>query len=105
MTERGKTTALNGVTTTQTSSNVRIFPDYFTVQAWITGSGAVSATVNIYGSNDSSQNFGALVATISLAGTGSDQVGGHIMQKWRYVWAQITTISGTNAGVWVTFGV
>jgi hypothetical protein len=77
------------------------------VDALLTGTGAVTATVLIETSNfEPSQNpVGILGATISL--TGSDAVAdGFITQdaKWKYWRARVTAISGTSAQLQVVAG-
>jgi hypothetical protein len=71
-------------------------------QAAMIGTGSVSATVVIYGSNDG-VTFVEL-ATISLSGTGSASDGFYLPAPWRYTKAAVTAISGTGAAVTVTSG-
>lgn len=77
-------------------------------------SGAVSATVALYGSNDSlcleSQTNAAkeTLVTFSLSGTGngvdgagarSDSAVASVQAPYKYFWAEVTAISGTGAQV------
>jgi hypothetical protein len=90
------------------------------VQAILEGtSGAASATVLLYGSNDkvclTSQANAAkeTLATFTLSGTGAgldgtgaraDKAFTSIQSPWRYFWAEVTAISGTGARVTLTAG-
>lgn len=74
-----------------------------TFQATISGSGAVSATVLIQFSNDLISWLTG--ATITLAGTNLDSDGFASTAKWKYLRANLTAISGTNAECTVTLGV
>lgn len=71
-----------------------------TFQAVVAGSGAVSATIVIDGSND--RDNWIVVGTISLSGTTSATDGFASTAKWKYIRSRITAISGTNASVTVT---
>lgn len=70
-----------------------------TVQFSVIGTGAVTATIEFYGSND--QVVWALLNTISLSGTDSDT---EIIsaQSWETVKAKITALTGTDALAYVT---
>lgn len=73
-------------------------------QATITGTGAVSATVQIEVSND---NIGWLVdsvSTLTLSGTNLASSGFVSSGPWQFARANITAISGTNAKVTCTVG-
>jgi hypothetical protein len=97
---------LKDATTTQTSQAVSINPSGpQTVQATIAGTGAVSATVEIYGSNTPTFSDALLLATCSLSGTTTDKTGAVIEAQWLYMWGKVTAISGTSATVNVTVGV
>lgn len=66
-----------------------------TYSASVTGTGTVSATVIVYGSNDG-QNWNDL-GTITLSGSNSAMDGFPSIAPWEYVKADLTTITGTNA--------
>lgn len=67
-------------------------------QASITGSGAVSATVTIQGSNDGS-NWTTIGTAMSLSGTGSDVKATNSTVPWRHHRSVIASITGTSAAV------
>lgn len=67
-------------------------------QSSITGSGAVSATVTIQGSNDGS-NWTTIGTAMSLSGTGSDIKATSSAVVWRHHRSVITSITGTSAAV------
>lgn len=69
-------------------------------QAVVSGTGAVTATVAIYGSNDG-VNW-ELIATIILSGTASDSDGYVSAAPWPQLKAEVTAISGTGAAVTAT---
>lgn len=73
-----------------------------TFQATVSGTGAVSATVVIEGSNDGT-NFLTL-GTITLTGTTSASDGFASTAPWQYVRARLTAISGTGAAVSAQMG-
>lgn len=73
------------------------------VIATVSGSGAVSATVAIYGGNDS-ESQAVLLATVSLSGTTTDAAAVGIEVPYGYLRADVTAISGTGAAVTVTTG-
>lgn len=70
------------------------------IQAAVAGTGAVSATVPIYVSNDASLPY-IIAGTISLSGTTTDSDGFGMMARWKFVRADCTTILGTGATVTV----
>lgn len=69
----------------------------------VSGSGSVSATVEIYGGNDAASQP-VLLATISLSGTTTDSAADGIEVPYGYMRADVTAISGTGAAVTVTTG-
>jgi malic enzyme len=73
-----------------------------TFQADLDGTGAISATVLVEGSNTGDKFL--LLATISLSGTGSTSDGFASDAEWAYVRARVTAISGTGATVNVSMG-
>jgi hypothetical protein len=94
----------NAVTTNTTSDVVALGEGPRTVQASITGTGTVSATVSWYGSNINSNTSGILCATSSLSGTNSDITGISVTAEWPYMYAVISSITGTGAAVTTTIG-
>jgi hypothetical protein len=67
-------------------------------QAAITGTGSVSATVTIQGSNDG-VNWSTIGTAMSLSGTGSDVKTTSAAIPWRLHRAVIASITGTGATV------
>lgn len=76
-----------------------------TVRAKVSGTGAVSATVQIYGSTENSTANGVLLATLSPSGTTSASDGVAFDAPWPYMWANCTAITGTGATLDVAMGV
>jgi hypothetical protein len=77
------------------------------IQSIIEGTGAVSATVNWYGSNVKDTSTGELIGINALSGTTKDSSGGGDNSvQWAYVWAVIpaNSITGTGAVVNSYFG-
>lgn len=71
-------------------------------QGVVAGTGAVSATVVIEGSNNGIDWI--TIATLNLTGTGRGSDGGAIqMPPWSFVRGRVTAISGTSAAVTVLF--
>lgn len=75
------------------------------IHARVSGSGTVSATVEIYGSNESRQVGGALRGTITLAGTDNAGDGFQDPGSFLFYYATVTAISGTGAAVTASVGV
>lgn len=79
-----------------------------TFQAIISGSGDVSATVTIYGSNSppngNTGTHGIVLGTISLSGTDSATDGFVVDAPWKWVWSAVSDLSGTGASVDVLLG-
>lgn len=99
------TTLLNAVTTNQTSSAYAFGAGRRTIQASITGAGALSATVNWYGSNTNAASGGVLLASMSLSGTGSDSAGDDIPAEWPYIYCTLSNLTGASAAVTATVGI
>lgn len=91
-------------TTNATSSY--IFANNFTnvVQASISGTGAVSATVTIYGSIYKQNTGGVSAAVLTLSGTNTASTGTALTNPWPYYYAVITAITGTSAKVTCDIG-
>ncbi len=77
-------------------------PSNGTVQATVSGTGTVSATVAIEVSNDNT-NFVTL-GTITLSGTTSATDGFAFSAPWVYIRSNCTAISGTSAALSVVMG-
>ncbi|MDN7179097.1 hypothetical protein M0D69_13950 [Caballeronia sp. SEWSISQ10-4 2] len=67
------------------------------VQGSVTGSGLVTATIAIEGSNDGANAL--LLGTIMLNGATPQSDGLLIDAPWAYVRARVVSVSGTNATV------
>ncbi len=78
---------------------------YAAFQAIVTGTGAVTATVDIEMSNDGVNVVDTAAGTITLSGTTSHSDGFTTNSPWKYVRANVTAISGTNASVEVLMSV
>jgi hypothetical protein len=101
---------VNSTTATGASSPTYKESPWSTFQAIVTGTGTVTSTVVIQGSNEDATFNGtksnwATVATISLSGTTTANDGATSVSTWRYVRANVTGISGTGATVEVIMGV
>lgn len=70
------------------------------IQVGVAGTGAVSATVKIYGCNDG--RFLVNVMTITVSGTNSATDAAQDDFPWEYYVAEVTAVSGTGALVSVT---
>ena len=73
-----------------------------TFQATVSGTGSVSATVQIEVSNDNTNWL--VLGTITLSGTTSASDGFASTANWRYVRSNCTAISGTSAALSVVMG-
>lgn len=92
----GATTTVTGPVVAMRGATPRI------VMAKVTGTGLVSATVEIYGRVGDGGS--KLLMTFPLSGTTSDNDAGAIEAPWPEIWAVVTAISGTGAAVTVTTG-
>lgn len=103
---RAKTVAtlLNAVTTNQTSAAAAVPASRRAIQASISGTGAVSGTVTVFGNNTNAASGGVLLATLSLSGTSSDVTGADIPAEWPFMYCTLASISGTGAAVTVSVG-
>ena len=88
---------LTAVAAPTTGASQRVYPQARAFQATVTGTGAVTATIIIAGSDDN-VNFLPL-GTITLSGTTTASDGFGSSAPWLYVRAQLTAISGTGAAV------
>lgn len=104
--EQPKTRYLQqAVTSPATGSAIPGTRERKTVRAKVTGTGAVSATVNIYGSTENAASAGVLLATLSPSGTTTGVDGVAFDAPWPYMYSDTTAVSGTGATVEVTLGV
>lgn len=90
-----KATTGNGSTFGPAQSGEKVF------QASVSGTGAVSATVVIEGSNDPTVLGWVEIGTITLSGTTTDTDGFAHQAAWGYYRANVDAISGTGAAVTV----
>ena len=93
-----------GATTTGTSDWKYKDSPGATYHATVSGTGAVSATINIEMSNDGVNALETAAGTITLTGTTSSTDGFTTDAAWKYVRANVTAISGTGATVQVYMG-
>ena len=73
-----------------------------TIQASVVGTGAVTATVLIYGRNGVLATDWMLLGTITLSGTTSAADGFALACTYQDLYASVTAISGTGAAVTCT---
>lgn len=99
------TPSSGGATTTGAQSQIYKDSPYSTFQATVTGTGAVTATVNIEVSLDGTNWCATPAGTITLSGTTTASDGFTTASSWKYVRANVTAISGTGATVVVLMGV
>lgn len=100
----GALTLLDAVTAapaTSAAGTSASFPGAKSVQATVTGTGAVTATVKIDVSNDGIAWIQDM-AIISLSGSNAATDGFAFVVNWTYFRARLTAISGTGAAVTVT---
>lgn len=71
-----------------------------------TSAGNVTATVNIYGSNDGINWCATALGTITLASGASPESDGFTtVAPWKWVKAVLSNLTGTNAGAYVLMGI
>ena len=97
------TTLLSSQSLVATGSAVQLYSTPKIVQATVSGSGAVNAVVNIYGSVTNSNTAGVLIATLQPTGTNTGQDGAYIPSPWPYMYADVTVLA-SGASVSVTVG-
>ena len=105
LTDKVVVTLLDNATANKTTDAFPLVIGNGTLEGYVTGTGAVAATINVYGCNTKRNTNGILLSTISLSGTTSDQAGASISSNWGYIYAVLSGISGTSAAVTVTIGV
>lgn len=97
-------TLFNGVLINSTSPTTYIGTGGRTYHTSIAGTGVVSGTVTWYGTNNSNQPVGVVLAISQLSGTTTDTTGGYILAEWPYMYAIITNITGTAAAITASVG-
>ena len=100
--EKITTTLLNAVTANTQSNTFPFSSREKTIEAFITGTGAVGATVTVYGCNTRRTANGIPLATLVLSGTASDQAGSILTFNWPYIYVVLSGITGTGAAVTFT---
>lgn len=93
---------LDAVLVTGAGTGMHANPGPKTVQAYVVGTGAVSATVKIQVANIDGQWLD--FATITLSGTTSATDGTSWVVPWAYIRANCTALSGTGAALTVAIG-
>lgn len=106
----GVTPGVLSTTTVQNSLGLYKESPYSSYQGIITGTGAVSATIVIQGTNEDASFTGSksnwvTLGTITLSGTTTASDGFTSTAPWKYSRASVTAISGTAATVEVIMGV
>jgi len=90
----------NGVTTNSTSDTVKGLPESKTFWGEVSGTGAVTATIEIYGARTATAANGVLVATITLSGTTTVvDAATPSFAVYPYYYVVFTNITGTGATV------
>ena len=98
-----KAVLLNAATTTGAGSSGGPAPSgRKSFHAVLTGTGAVSAVMEVQGSNDNS-NWGVL-AVLSPSGTTTAAAQVELEASWLYYRGNVVSISGTGAAITVTVG-
>lgn len=75
-----------------------------TFQGIVTGTGALTANINIEVSNDGVTPIKYALGTITLSGNSSDSDGFAASATWLFVRANLTSVSGTGAAVTCIMG-
>lgn len=94
-----------GTTTTTTGSWYYKDAPKAAIQAVVTGTGTVTATIIFDVSNDGVNALSTVLGTITLSGTTSSSDGFTTDSPWKYIRARVTAISGTGATVNVNMSV
>lgn len=93
-------TLASGVTSNTTSTAVAGVPGNKTFWAEVTGTGAVTATVAIYGNRTNTNSNGVLLATITLSGTTTATDAAAVSTAaYPYYYVTTTNVTGTGATV------
>ena len=98
---------INYIGVTANTTGVGKYKDspFSTFQASVVGTGAVSATATIQGSNDNINWTATALGVITLSGTTSASDGFTTTAPWKWVRAVITNVTGTGAVVTCLMGV
>jgi hypothetical protein len=96
---------LNAVSSNQTSQAFRAPPSRKWIQASITGTGAITATVTWFGNSIKDNTNGVLLATSTLSGTTTDTTGADMPGEPKYMYCVVSAISGTGAAVTCTVSI
>lgn len=96
---------LNGATSVSTGPITQVRQTEKVVRAVVQGSGAVTATVEIWGNTRNTDVGAVLLATITLSGTAIDQDGFAMDAPWPFMFAKLTAVTGTSAAVTVDVGI
>lgn len=101
----GKITGYLGVDSNQTGTAHYKDSPWSTYQAVVSGTGAITATVNIFGSNDGVNFTSTAIGTITLTGTTVASDGFTVVAPWKYVRAVLSNLTGTIATCYVLQGI
>lgn len=97
------TTILNAITVTPTTGDaVENSTGTKSFHGKVTGTGAVTATIVVEGSNENST--WVTIGTITLSGTTSATDGFAHLSAWRYVRGRISALTGTGATATLVMG-
>jgi len=101
---------VNSTTATGASSPIYKESPYGSFQGIITGTGTVSATINVQVTNEDATANGTnsnwiTMGTITLSGTTTATDGFTTIAPWRWVRVNVTALSGTGAIVQAIMGV
>lgn len=77
------------------------FINKMSIQSYVTGTGSVSATVVVEGSNNDSD--WVPITTLTMSGTSRASDGGVLETFFQQIRARVTAISGTSASVSVDY--
>lgn len=69
------------------------------IQAILTGTGALTATVTIQVSNDGINPCATSAGVITLSGTGAQSDGFATSAAWKYIRAVVSNLTGTGASI------
>ena len=100
----GVTTLIDNSTSPINSERVCVPAPLRSFQVKVTGSGDLTATVNIYGSNDLG-DWSVPLGTFNISGPDYVTEGFVSNAPWQYVFAEVTDLTGTDAAVSVYMGV
>ena len=99
------TNIITDVSSTSTGSWMFKDAPNATIQATVTGTGAVTATIVFEVSNDGVNAVATPLGTVTLSGTTAASDGFTTNAPWKYIRARVTAISGTNALITCLLGV